>query len=188
MSQENMEVAREPVRVRERSSGSLAQRIALRFPRLSDAYARLLARFPPTSRFPQAAPRLPTRDGVEAWNRRDLDALLLVYHPDCEHYPPREFVEGGLWERCYRGHAGYAKLMAAWSDTGTEARLAPTELIDLGAHVVSLSELSARTSRLAGAPLTRTYATVWTIEDGKIRSQREETDNAEALEAVGLSE
>jgi hypothetical protein len=51
------------------------------------------------------------RDGVEAWNRRDLDAFLIAYHADCEHYPPREFVEAGLWEPRYRGREGYAKLM-----------------------------------------------------------------------------
>ena len=43
-------------------------------------------------------------------------------------------------------------------------------------------------SRLAGFPLTRAYASVWTLEDGKIRRHDEYTDHAEALEAVALRE
>ena len=188
MSKENVEIVRQPLLVRDRSSRSLAQRMALRLPRLTDAYARLIDRLPPSSRLRQASVRLAARDGVEAWNRRDLDAFLISYHPDSEHYPPREFVEAGLWEQCYRGRDGYARLMASWADTGTDARVETGDLIDLGSHLVLLSELSARTSRLAGVPLTRTYATIWTVEHGKIRSQREYTDHAEALEAVGLSQ
>jgi ketosteroid isomerase-like protein len=113
---------------------------------------------------------------------------VIGYHPDSEHYPPREFVEAGLWAPCYRGRDGYARRMATWAETGTDARLEPIELIDLGTRVVLLSELSARTSRLAGLPLSRTYAAVWTVEGGKVRSQKEYTDHAEALEAVALTE
>jgi ketosteroid isomerase-like protein len=125
---------------------------------------------------------------VEAWNRRDLDAFLIAYHADCEHYPPREFVEAGLWEPRYRGREGYAKLMASWSDTGTDARIEPVELIDLGTRLVLLSEMAALSSRLGDVPLTRTYAHLYTLEDGKVRTLREYTDHAEALEAVGLRE
>jgi hypothetical protein len=84
---------RKPLRVRERGDRSFDQRLALRFPRLTDSYARLIARLPPGSRIRQVAVWRGARDGVEAWNRRDLDAFLTAYHTDCEHYPPREFVE-----------------------------------------------------------------------------------------------
>jgi ketosteroid isomerase-like protein len=188
MSQENVEIVRKPLRVRDRSNRTLDQRLSLRFPRLTDRYIRLLARLPPTSRLRQVALWRGVRDGVEAWNCRDLDAFLIAYHADCEHYPPREFVEAGLWEPCYRGREGYAKLMASWSDTGTDARIEPVELIDLGTRLVLLSEMAALTSRLGDVPLTRTYAHVYTLEDGRVRTLREYTDHAEALAAVGLSE
>jgi ketosteroid isomerase-like protein len=111
-----------------------------------------------------------------------------LYHADCGHYPPREFVEAGLWEPCYRGREGYARLMASWWDTDTAAHVEPVELLDFGTHVVLLSELSTSTSRLAGVPLTRTYASVWTLQDGKIRTVREYTSHDAALEAAGLPE
>jgi hypothetical protein len=106
MSQENIEVVRKPLAVRERSSRTLDQRLSLRFPRPFDAYVRLIGRLPPSSRLRQAALWRGSRTGMEAFNRRDLDAFLLGYDPDCEIHPFRELVESGLAEPCYRGPAG----------------------------------------------------------------------------------
>jgi ketosteroid isomerase-like protein len=64
----------------------------------------------------------------------------------------------------------------------------PVELIDLGTRLVLLSYMSARSDRMAGIPLNRTYAHVYTVEDGKVLRQDEYADHAEALEAVGLRE
>jgi ketosteroid isomerase-like protein len=157
-------------------------------PRLSDSYLRLIAKRPPTSRIRQASIWRGVRDGVEAWNRRDLDAFLISSHDDCEHYPPPEFVEAGLWESHYRGRAGYAKLMSELSAAGTDVHIEPVELIDLGTRMVLLSEFSTRSSGLAGMPLTQTYAHVFTLDNGKVLRQDEYADHAEALEAAGLTE
>ena len=50
MSQENMEVVRQPLRVGERSRRTLDERLSLRFPRLVAASSRLIAKLPPRSR------------------------------------------------------------------------------------------------------------------------------------------
>jgi hypothetical protein len=80
--------------------------------------------------------------------------------------------------------------MSAWSDVGTDARIDPVELIDLGTRLVLLAELSARSSGPVDLPLSRTWATVYTVEEGRVMCAmmcaKEYTDNAEALEAVGL--
>jgi ketosteroid isomerase-like protein len=192
MSQENVEVVRMPLRVRGRSSRTLDERLLVRFPRLAAAYvprvARLIDNLPPASRLRQAVLRRGMRGVMEAWNRRDLDVVLLGQHPECEHRPPREFVEAGLWEPCYRGREGYRRLMAGWSDVGTHAQLEPTELIDLGDRLVLLSTMSASYSHLGGVPLTRSYASVLALRDGMAISVTEYVDHAEALEAVGLRE
>ena len=192
MSQENVEVVRKPLRARDRSGRTLDERLLVRFPRLADAYvrrvARLIDRLPPNSRLRQTVLWRSMRATVEAWNRRDLDVVLLGQHPDCEHHPPREFVEAGLWEPCYRGREGYRRLMAGWSDIGTHAQLEPTEFIDLGDRLVLLSEMSASSSHLAGVPITRSYASVLALKDGRAIRVTEYVDHAEALEAVGLRE
>jgi ketosteroid isomerase-like protein len=192
MSQESVEIVRKPLRVRGRSSRTLDERLLVRFPRLAAAYvprvARLIDKLPPGSRLRQALLWRSMRGTLDAWNRRDLDVVLLGQHPECEHRPPREFVEAGLWEPCYRGREGYRRLMAGWSEVGTHAKLEPTEFIDLGDRLVLLSTMSASYSHLGGVPLTRSYASVLALKDGRAISVTEYIDHAEALEAVGLRE
>jgi ketosteroid isomerase-like protein len=186
MSQENVEVVRKPLRVRERSSRSPAQRIALRFPRLSDAYARMIGRLPPRSRFRQRALWRGVRDGLEAWNRRDWDVALAGLHPDCEVHPPRKFVESGLIEACYRGPAGYREFVSSWSEVfGPDLRLEPVELIDFGDRIVVLADVPGR-GQGSGAPFTQQWAFVSTWRDGSVIHHQQYLDHAEALEAVNV--
>ena len=187
MSQENVEVVRKPLRVRKQSSRPLDQRLALRFPRLSNAYGRfILNRLPPTSRVRQAAVWRSSRLGMEAFNRRDLDAAVFYAHPDFEYLPPREFVEAGFFEPCYRGAAGFREYVAAWSEV-VGVRIEPVELIDLGDRVVLLAELPMR-AQTSGIPLTEKIATVSVLNNGKASRVQAFLNHAEALEAAGLSE
>jgi ketosteroid isomerase-like protein len=187
MSRENVGFVRKPLRVREPSSRPLDQRLALRFPRLSNAYGRfILDRLPPTSRLRQAAVWRSSRLGMEAFNRRDLDAAVSYGHPDFEYLPPREFVAAGFFEPCYSGAAGFRKYVAAWSEV-VGVRIEPVELIDLGDRVVLLAELPMR-ARASGIPLTGQIATVSVLDGGKASRVQAFLDHAEALAAVGLSE
>jgi ketosteroid isomerase-like protein len=188
MSDGIVEVVRKPLAVRERSSRTLDQRIVLRFPGLASTYLRLIERLPPTSRLRQAAVWRGLRGGLEAFNRRDLDALLLGFHPASEVHPPREFVEAGLWEACYRGPAGYREFVSSWSEVfGADVRLEPVELIDLGEMLVVLSNVSVR-AQASGVPVTQKWASVSTLKDGWVIKHQHYLDHAEALEAVGLRE
>jgi hypothetical protein len=69
MSQANVEFVRNPVRIGERPSRTLDQRLALRFPRLAAASARMVARLPPSSNLRQAALIRSLRLSAEAYNR-----------------------------------------------------------------------------------------------------------------------
>jgi hypothetical protein len=180
------EVVRKPLAVREHSSRTLDQRIAIRFPRLNAAILRLFTRLPPTSRVRQAALWRATRMAIEAYNRRDLDAVVTGFHPNLEYYPYREFVEAGLAEPCYHGPSGYRAYIEATYDVwGTEVRLYPTELIDLGDRMLLLADMPMR-AQGSGVPLTETYATIATLTDGGVIRQQDFLNQAEALEAVGL--
>src|SRR5215218_9080787 len=166
MSQANVEVVRKPLRVRERSSRTLDTRLFLRFPRLVDAYARLLGRLPPTSRLRQDAVWRAARLGVEAFNRRDLEARGLGYLPDWELHPARELVEAGLVEPCYRGPAGYRAFLSSWSEAwGADSRVEPVELVDLGDRLVLLGDVPA-SGQASGVPVTQEWASVMTLKDG----------------------
>jgi ketosteroid isomerase-like protein len=182
------EIFRTPLQVRERSSRTLDVRLAMRFPRLAAAWFRLIGKLPPGSRIRQAAIQRGIRLAVEAYNRRDLDAVVIGYQPDLEYYPYREFVEAALAEPCYYGPSGYRSYIATTYEVwGTDVRLEPTELIDLGDRVVVLADMPMR-AQASGVPLTQTYAGVSTLKDGRVIRQRDFLNHAEALEAVGLSE
>jgi ketosteroid isomerase-like protein len=182
------EVVRIPLRVGEGSHRTLDQRLAMRFPRLSAASFRLVAKLPRGSRVRNAALRRSTRIAVEAYNRRDLDAVVIGYRPDLEYYPYREFVEAALAEPCYHGPSGYRAYISATYDVwGDDVRLEPTELIDLGDRLVLLADMPMR-AQASGVPLTQTYAGVSTLKDGRVIRQQDFLDRAEALEAVGLQD
>ena len=182
------QIVRQPLRVGERSSRALDQRLALRFPRLAIAGFRLIGKLPPVSRVRQAALQRGFRLAAEAYNRGDLDAVVIGYQPDLEYYPARNLVDAGLIEPCYRGPSGYRTYVATAAEVwGAETRFEPTELIDLGDRLVVLANAPMR-AQLSGVPLTLEFAYVTTLKDGRVIRQQEFHDHAQALEAVGLQD
>ena len=188
MSQENVDVVRKPLRVREQSRRTLDERLAMRFPRPFAASARLISRLPPSSRLRQAILWRAAQLALEAYNRRDLDAVVISCHPKFEWRPGRAWVEAGLMEPSYRGLEGYRRYVAATAEVfGTEVSVKPVELIDLGDRFVILAHAPMR-AQLSGVPLSEAWALVGTVRDGRVVSYQEYLGHAEALEAVGLSE
>jgi ketosteroid isomerase-like protein len=182
------QIVRKPLRVSERSRRTLDQRLSLRFPRLAAAYLRRIGKMPPGSRLRQATLWRGVRLGVEAYNRRDLDAVVVGWHPEFEYHTGREWAQSGLVEPCYRGLEGYRKYVAATEEVwGEENYLRPVELIDLGERIVMLADGRMR-AQASGVPLAEAFALVTTLEDGRTVRLQEYYDHAEALEAVGLSE
>jgi ketosteroid isomerase-like protein len=178
MSQENVEVVRR----------TLDQRLWLRFPRLAATCFRLLGRLSPGSRLRQAALSRAVRLGLDAYNRRDLDAVVIGWHPEFEYHPGRQWVEAGLVEPCYRGLEGYRNYVATVDEVwGGENYLKPVKLIDLGARIVVLADGRMR-AQASGVPLTEAFAIVSTLKEGRATRHQEYYDHAEALEAAGLRE
>jgi hypothetical protein len=187
MPQENLKIVRQPLRVRERSSRTLDERLSLHFPWLLAIYSRFIAKRSTGSRLRQASLLRAARLAMEAYNRRDLDAVVIGWHPKFEYYPARA-VEAGLVEPCYRGLEGYRRYVATTSEVwGGENLLRPVELIDLGERFVVRGDVVMR-AQASGVPLTEPYAIVGTFRDGCVIRVDEYFDHAEALEAAGLSE
>jgi ketosteroid isomerase-like protein len=186
MSQENVEIVRRPIRVREGSRRTLDQRLALRFPWLAASYARLIGKLPPGSRLRQATLSRVVRLGAEAYNRRDLDAVVIGYHPELEYCPARSWVEAGFLEPCYHGPDGYRKYVELTAEVfGGEVYFKPVEFIDTGERIVMLANVPMR-AQASGVPLTEEFAYVATLKDGRVIRLQEYYDHAEALAAVGL--
>jgi ketosteroid isomerase-like protein len=180
-------IVRKPLQIRERASRTLDERISMRLPRLAAASFRAIGMLPPTSRLRQAALWRGMRLAVEAYNRGDLAAVAVGFHPDLEYRPYREFVEAALTEPFYRGPSGYIDYITAtyevWSDG---VKLYPTELIDLGDRLVLLADMPMQ-AQASGVALSEKYASIMTLRDGKVAHVQDYLNQAEALEAVGLS-
>jgi ketosteroid isomerase-like protein len=188
MSQANVELVPKPLRVHERSHRTLDQRLSLRFDRLAAASLRLITRMPRSSRIRRAALLRSVRLASEAYNRRDLDAVLIGCDPELEYRPGQEWVAAGLVEQCYRGLAGYREYVATTSEVwGTENYIKPVEVIDLGERFVVLACVPMR-GQVSGVSLTEPFAYVATLKNGRVIRLQEYFDHAEALAAVGLSE
>jgi ketosteroid isomerase-like protein len=188
MSQESAAIVRTPLSVRRRSSRTLDQRLCVLFPRLGAATARLIGKRPPKSRLRRVALPRAVRLASEAYNRRDLAAVVIGWHPECEYLPGREWIEAGLVEPCYRGAEGYRRYVAATSEVwGAENYLMPEEVIDLGERFVVLANVPMR-AQASGVSLTEAFAYVATLKDGRPIRFQEYFDHDAALKAVGLAE
>jgi len=186
MSQGNVQIVRTPLRARERSRRTLDERLSLRFPRLAAAYLRRIGKLPPGARLRQATLWRGVRLGVEAYNRRDLDAVVAGWHPEFEYHTGRQWAQSGLAEPCYRGLEGYRRYVAATAEVwGEENYLKPVELIDLGDRTVVLADVVMR-AQASGVPLAEAFALVATLKDGMVIRLQEYYDHAEALEAAGV--
>jgi ketosteroid isomerase-like protein len=186
MASGEVEAVRGPLRIRDRTARALDERIALRFPAFVAAWARAMAARPPSSRLRHALVWRSWRMAIEAYNRRDLDAVMIGSHEDVEYLPAQPLVEAGLMEPRYEGREGYRAYTAAAAEVwGGETRLEPEELIDLGDRMVVLAKAPMR-AQASGVPLTLTFALVVTMRDGRATRFQEYHDHGEALAAVGL--
>jgi ketosteroid isomerase-like protein len=183
----SQQIVRKPLAVRPRSARTVGQRLYIRFPQLGQVFARVVAALPPRSRLRQALVWQAFKVAVEALNRRDMAAAVIAYRPDRELHPPREWVQAGFVESCYRGPDDFRRYVSDLDDVwGGNLRVEPAELIDLGDRLLMLATLPSR-AEASGLALTSEYATVMTMRAGEIVEQRDYMSHADALGAVGLA-
>ena len=186
MSQANVEFVRKPLQVRDHSHRTLDQRLALRFPRAAGAWFRLVLKLPLRSRLRQAVLWRVARLAMEAYNRRDMDAVGIGYHPKFEYHPARNWVEAGLLEPSYRGLEGHRRYVESTAEVfGSEVYMKPVELVDLGEKFVVLANVPMR-AQASGIELTEAFALLTTLKDGQVFRVEEYYDHAEALAAAGF--
>jgi ketosteroid isomerase-like protein len=186
MAPDEFAYVRSALRGRAASGRALDERLAIRFPWLSATIARRMGKLPLGSRVRRALLRRVVELAMEAYNRRDLHAVELAFHPELRYYPYREFVEAGLAEPCYHGPSGYRAYIEATYDVwGKDVRLEPTALVDLGDRIVLLADMPMR-AQASGIALDQSYAAVCTLKEGRVIRQQDYLDQTEALESVGL--
>ena len=127
---------------------------------------------------------------VEAYNRRDVQAVLDELDPEVEWHP-------GLWPglpallggepAVGRGHEGARKLLGDVYDAFAELHLELSEVRNLGADVLAIGRLYLQ-GRETGVEAELPWAYVVEYRNGKALVIRTYLDPDKALEAAGLSE
>ena len=87
----------------------------------------------------------------------------------------------------YHGLAGFTEWLTNWGESFENSAMELERLVDAGDQVVSLIVMRA-TGRGSGVSVERKDAIVSTFQDGKITRIDWYNDQAQALEAAGLSE
>jgi ketosteroid isomerase-like protein len=119
----------------------------------------------------------------DAWNRRDVDAVVALWDPEGVWYPALEGVTEG---RTYRGHAGIRQYFEDLAEFSGQSDAEFPEVHDLGDQVLGLGSAWFRFA--SGVELDQEVAFLHTWRNGKCIEARTWLSHAEALQAAGLSE
>jgi ketosteroid isomerase-like protein len=120
---------------------------------------------------------------IEAYNRRDIEAMLVLSHPEAEWYPVTAQIEG---DDAYHGHEGLRQWWANVDATFEELEASVEEIRDLGDTVLALGRLRARFR--SGVPFDTEIGWLTRYRDGLAVWGRAYQSHADALEAGGLRE
>jgi ketosteroid isomerase-like protein len=124
--------------------------------------------------------------GADAYNRRDVEALLAELHPQIEWRPLLPVLLGGE-AAVYTGHEGARQGIRELEEAFTELRAEPLEFQDLGERVLAIGRLHGR-GKESGVETESPIAWLVDFADGKVVRIREYVDPDEALEVAGLRE
>ncbi len=123
---------------------------------------------------------------VDAYNRRDAEALLEELDPEVEWHPALQTMFGGK-ATVYRGHEGVRELLRDLDEALAEIHIEFSEIRDLGDQVVAIGRVRTR-GKASGAETEAPLGSVADrVRNGKPTRIRTYLDPKEALEAAGLS-
>ena len=122
----------------------------------------------------------------DAYNRRDVGAMLDELHPEVEWYPWLQLQLGGQ-ATVYRGHQGVRKGVQELEEVFSEIQAEQTEIRDLDERVVAIGHLRGR-GKESGAITESAIAWIVEFKGGKVIRVREFLDPEQALSAAGVRE
>ena len=121
---------------------------------------------------------------TEAFNRRDVEALISHCDPQIEFHSTFAAVGGAV----YHGHDGMRRFIRdldeAW---GGEIRSEPEAYFDLGEHTLTFTVLHGR-GRESGAEVVLPIAVVSRLRDGLFVYYKAYIHREDALRDLGVSE
>jgi ketosteroid isomerase-like protein len=123
------------------------------------------------------------RRAYEAFNAGDISAWLPMHSADAEMHDLPTIPDAGV----HRGHVEMRTWVEGIIETTEYIRFEPQRFIEAGESVLVPVRASAK-GRESGVPVEMSFFHVFEFSDGKISCLWSYVDEAEALEAAGLSE
>jgi ketosteroid isomerase-like protein len=123
------------------------------------------------------------RRSVEAFNRRDMKAMLACLDPSVEYHP----VLSAIGVTAYHGHEGMRSWFEQLDDAWEELRVEPEAYFDLGEQTLLFYVLYGR-GRHSGAEVAMKGAQVCRWRDGLGVYSKQYAHREDALQDLGVSE
>ena len=124
------------------------------------------------------------RRAYDAFNRRDLDPLVPIMHPEFElDFSGSRSPERGM----YTGLDGIRKLFETYWDAFEWISLEPEEFIGSGDEIIAVVRSRGR-GKGSGAEVDARGPHLWSFRDGKVIGFALYQRLEEAMEAAGLTE
>jgi ketosteroid isomerase-like protein len=121
------------------------------------------------------------RAGLDAWNRRDVDAVLEVLHPEAELHPMRAVLEGNV----YRGAEGFKTFAKDMREDWEEFQLEPERFEEMDdSRVLVLGRVHGR-GRASGMDIEAAAAWVCELRDGRVTRVQAYANEEAAREDTG---
>ncbi len=124
------------------------------------------------------------RAALDAWNRRDFDALTSLVQEDVELH-----LIGGFADLIGTEFKGREAVFRFWREfignVGGQFELETAH--DAGDRVVTVATIRGA-GETSGAPVKIRFGQVWSFRDAKVSRMDSYYEASEALEAAGLSE
>ena len=125
--------------------------------------------------------------GIDAFNRRDVEALADGVTPDFEWLPALPSTVEGERFSGYRGREGIETYFEDVRSTWERLRVLGNEFRDLGDGVLVLGRADGR-GRGSGVEVDMPLGVIYDFRDGRVSRARAYLDHGEALRAAGLEE
>ena len=122
------------------------------------------------------------RHGFEAFNRRDVDELVELSHPDCEWLPFRAQLEG----YSYRGHEGVRRFIVDMAEDWSRFEIELEELTDVDGRVLLIGRVHAL-ARGSGVAVENRSGFVLEFSEGLICRLVSYSDPDDARRAASAS-
>jgi ketosteroid isomerase-like protein len=119
------------------------------------------------------------RQGLEAYNRGDVEAVLETADPDIEFVPLRSLVVGGS----YHGHDGIRRFFEDLGEEWENFSIGQEDFREREDAVLLLGEFSA-TGKASGMQVHSPVAWLFELRSGKVVQMRAYSSQDEALQAL----